>query len=238
MNDIAVPSQGATVTFTLAGAARGAQAMLPIMPGAVAFGLVYGFVAGEKGLSVLEIALTSLFVFAGASQFLALELWHHPLPVAGLVAGVLVINLRHLLMGPALLPWLAEVRPAQAYASLYVMTDESWGASVAELRRGGRDAAFLLGAGLALYGVWVASTVLGRAVGDLSGLIERWGLNYLTTAFFVALLAGFWRSRSDALPWIVAGGAAVLAKAWLPGTWYIVLGALAGSLLGAWRDAR
>jgi 4-azaleucine resistance transporter AzlC len=237
MSDAAARCQ-APVSFTFEGAARGARAMLPIVPGAIAFGLVYGFVAGEKGLSALEIALTSLLVFAGASQFLALELWSEPLPVAGLVLGVLVINLRHLLMGPALLPWLARLRPAQAYASLYVMTDESWGASVAELRRGGRDAAFLLGAGLTLYGFWVASTVLGRAAGDLSGLVERWGLDYLTTAFFVALLAGFWRGRGDALPWAAAAAVAVLAKALLPGTWYIVLGALAGSLLGAWRDAR
>jgi predicted branched-subunit amino acid permease len=109
---------------------------------------------------------------------------------------------------------------------------------VAELRRGGRDAAFLLGAGLTLYGFWVASTVLGRAAGDLSPLVERWGLDYLTTAFFVALLAGFWRGRGDALPWLIAGGIAAAAKAFLPGTWYIVLGALAGSLAGAWRDAR
>ena len=99
------------VTFTLAGAARGARAILPIVPGAVAFGLVYGFLAGERGLSALEIGLTSMLVFAGASQFLALELWGDPLPLAGLVLGVLVINLRHLLMGPALLPWLATIPP-------------------------------------------------------------------------------------------------------------------------------
>ena len=231
-------AEGSPVTFTLAGAARGARAILPIVPGAVAFGLVYGFLAGERGLSALEIGLTSMLVFAGASQFLALELWGDPLPLAGLVLGVLVINLRHLLMGPALLPWLVHVRPAQAYASLYFMTDESWGVSVAEQRRGGRDAAYLLGAGLGLYSIWVASTVLGRTVGDLSFLVENWGLDYLTTAFFVALLAGFWRGRGDAAPWLVAGGIAIAAKAWLPGTWYIILGAVAGSLIGAWRDSR
>jgi predicted branched-subunit amino acid permease len=160
------------------------------------------------------------------------------LPVAALVAGVLIVSLRHLLMGPALLPWLAPLRPWQVYASLYVMTDESWGASMVELRRGGRDAAFLLGAGLTLYGFWVASTVLGRMAGDLSPLVEDWGLAYLTTAFFVALLAGFWRGRSDALPWLAAAGVALLAKTALPGTWYILLGALTGSLAGAWRDSR
>jgi 4-azaleucine resistance transporter AzlC len=236
VSDIAADLKPAPVTFTAAGAARGARAMLPIVPGAIAFGLVYGFVAGERGLSALEIGLMSLVVFAGASQFLAVELWRDPLPIAALVLGVLVINLRHLLMGPALLPWLARLRPVEAYGSLYFMTDESWGASVAELRRGGRDAAFLLGAGLTLYGFWVASTVLGRTAGDLSGVIDSFGLDYLTTAFFVALLAGFWRGRGDAMPWLLAGGVAVAAKAWLPGTWYIVLGAIAGSLAGAWRD--
>ena len=118
------------------------------------------------------------------------------------------------------------------------MTDKSWGVSVAEQRRGGRDAAFLIGAGGSLYACWVTSSVLGRAAGDLSYLVENWGLDFLTTAFFVALLAGFWRGRGDALPWLVAGGVAVAAKWWLPGTWYIVLGALSGSLVGAWRDAR
>ena len=226
------------VAFSLEGAARGARAVLPIVPGAVAFGLIYGFVAGERGLSALEIALSSLLVFAGASQFLALELWVEPLPVLSLVLGVLVINLRHVLMGPALLPWLRDLRPATAYGSLFFLTDEVWGASVAELRRGGRDAAFLPGAGLTLYGFWVCSTVLGRAAGDLSPLVERWGLAFLTTAFFVALLAGFWRGKGDALPWLIAGGMAVAVKLSLPGTWYIVLGAVAGSLVGAWRDSR
>ncbi len=226
------------VTFTMAGAARGARAILPIVPGAVAFGLVYGFLAGERGLSALEIGLTSMLVFAGASQFLALELWRDPLPLTGLVLGVLVINLRHLLMGPALLPWLVPIRSAQAYTSLYFMTDEVWGVSVADLRRGGRDAAYLLGAGLGLYAVWVTSTVLGRTAGDLSFLVENWGLDYLTTAFFVALLAGFWRGRGDAVPWLAAGGLAIAVKWWLPGTWYIILGAVAGSLIGAWRDSR
>ncbi|HET6466819.1 MAG TPA: AzlC family ABC transporter permease, partial [Geminicoccaceae bacterium] len=223
---------------TAAGAARGGRAMLPILPGVVAFGLLYGFLAGQRGLSGLEVALMSAFVFAGASQFVALELWQQPLPVLALVAAVLIVNLRHLLMGPVLLPWLGALPPAKAYASLYFMTDESWGMSVAEMRQGGSDAAFLPGAGLTLWLFWVGSSVGGRLIGDVSALVERWGLDYLTTAFFVALLAGFWRGRGDLAPWLVAALAAVLAREILPGTWYILAGALAGSLVGAAADVR
>jgi predicted branched-subunit amino acid permease len=110
--------------------------------------------------------------------------------------------------------------------------------SVSDLRAGGRDAAFLLGAGLTLWVIWTASSVGGRLAGDISAVIEGYGLDYLTTAFFVALLAGFWRGRGDLLPWSIAAAVAVSTKALLPGTWYIVLGALAGSLFGAWQVRR
>jgi hypothetical protein len=36
----------------------------------------------------------------------------------------------------------------------------------------------------------------------------------------------------------VAAGVAVATAQWLPGKWYILLGGLAGSLVGAWRDGR
>jgi 4-azaleucine resistance transporter AzlC len=233
------PATGAApIGFSAGGAWRGSRAVLAIVPGAVAFGLLYGFLAGQKGLSPLEIGLSSALIFAGASQLLALELWREPLPLFTLLMGVAIINLRHLLMGPVLLPWLARVSPPRAYASLWFMTDESWGVSVGEMRRGGRDAAFLLGAGLTLYVTWIGASVLGSLAGDISGFIERWGLDYLTTAFFVALLAAFWRGRGDLLPWLTAAGVAVVAKVTLGGTWYIVLGALTGSLLGAVRDVR
>lgn len=230
----------AAVRFTADGAVAGARAVLPILPGAVAFAMVYGFIAGEKGLSVLEVALSSLLIFAGAAQLLALELWSDPLPLAALIAGALIINLRHLMMGPALLPWLAPLPAGRAYGSPFLMTDETWAVSVAELRRGGRDAAFLPGAGLCLWLVFVAASVAGRLAGDVSALLDGWGLRYLTTAFFVALLGGFWRGRGDLLPWLLAGGLAVAAQAALPGSWHVLLGALAGSLAGAviQRDGR
>lgn len=220
------------LAFSRAGALRGARAMLPLVPGAVAFGLVYGFLAGEKGLTVAEVGLTSALVFAGASQFLALELWAEPLPVVALVLGVLVVNLRHVLMAPVLMPWLNRMPRPFAWLSLGLMTDESWGGSVKEARGGGADAAFLVGAGAMLWCFWVPSSIAGVAAGDVSWLIEDWGLSFVTTAFFTALVAGLWRGRGDIVPWLVAAGAALLVKALLPGTWYVVAGALAGSLAG------
>ena len=64
-------------------------------------------------------------------------------------------------------------------------------------------------------------------------MIERFGLAFLTTVFFVVLLAGFWRSRADLLPWSTAAGTSSPTHQLVGGTWYIILGALAGSLVAA-----
>ena len=225
------------IRFTRAGLAAGALSALPIAVGAFMFGIVYGFVAGQHGVSVLDTVLLSLMVFAGAAQLIAVELWAQPAPLGLLVASTLVVNLRHLLMGTTLLPWFGRTSRRAAYGSVFFMTDESWGLSIAEMRRGGRDAAFLLGAGLCLYLVWAVSSALGRIFGALLPPLDRFGFDFLTSAFFVALLAGLWRGRRDLLPWLLSAAVALLVWKLVPGPWYILAGALAGSLLGALRRA-
>ena len=46
----------------------------------VPFGMVYGALAAKDGLTLTENLAMSGLVFAGASQFVALEFWTHPLP--------------------------------------------------------------------------------------------------------------------------------------------------------------
>ncbi len=219
--------------FTRHGFAAGAARMLPLLPGVVALAMLYGYLAAERGLSVAETGLTSALVFAGASQFLALQLWSDPLPVGALVATVTTVNVRHVLMGATMKPWLGRLPVGRAYGSLFFMTDEAWGLSMAEMNRGGRDAAFLPGAGFCLYVFWVGGSLLGGAFGGLVPDPERYGITFVFTAFFLALLSGFWRGRADLLPWGIAGATALALEKALPGTWYILLGALAGSLVGA-----
>jgi predicted branched-subunit amino acid permease len=55
---------------------------------------------------------------------------------------------------------------------------------------------------------------------------------------FTALAGKMWRGRRDLLPWLAAGLAATAASYILPGAWYLLVGGLTGSLLGAWRDTR
>jgi 4-azaleucine resistance transporter AzlC len=222
--------------FSRVGVREGLVATLPVAVGIFTYGLVFGVLAREAGLSSLEAVLMSMLVSAGASQFAAIGLWSRPLPVVPIVLTTLVVNLRHTLMGAALRPWFGGLTMRHKLGSLFFVADESWALTIGYLARGGSDRAFLVGSGLATYAAWTGSTAVGHAFGSVLPDPATIGLDFAFTAVFIALLAGMWRGKRDLLPWVVAGAAACLAAAFLPGKWYILVGALTGSVVGGLRD--
>lgn len=228
----------AAPSFDMAGVRLGAVRVVPVALGVVAYGLVYGMLAGQAGMSLAEAGLMSATVFAGASQFVALDMWTQPLPVAALALMALVVNLRHVLMGASLAPHLVGLGTGRAYGSMFFLVDEGYALAAAYHARGGRKGSFLLGTGLVLFAAWTGSTLAGHAAGALVPDPARYGLDFAFTAAFLALLAGLWRGRGDVPVWLSAALAAVLAEQLLPGKWYILVGGLAGGLAGAVRHGR
>jgi 4-azaleucine resistance transporter AzlC len=178
----------------------------------------------------------SVLVFAGSSQFAALGLWVSPLPVVAVIGTTLVVNLRHLLMGASLRPRFMGLKGWQKYLSLFFLNDEAWAITMGYYARGGHNGAFLLGTGLASTLAWPGSTVVGHVLGNVFANPQEWGLDFAFAAVFIGLLVGFWRGRQDVVPWVVAAFVAILAALFLPGKWYILIGGLAGSLVGGFRN--
>ena len=218
---------------------EGLRRSLPLALSVAAFGLVWGTLAGQAGLSPAESVLMSALVFAGAAQFVVLPLWNaaSALPLPAIVAATLAVNLRFVLMSATMLPLFQRERPRWPWAKAFLISDENWALASADLARGRGSVGLLLGSGVVIYASWVASCAVGRLAGALIGEPARWGLDFAFTASFLALLTGMWSGRGSVLPWATAAGAALLAQALLPGAWYIVVGGLCGSLVGAWTSA-
>lgn len=227
------------VVFTRAGVLRGARQTLPLVLGVIPFGLVAGIAGQGAGMSLAEVTLMSAIVYAGASQLVALAIWSHPPDLLAVTLAALVVNLRLALMGPVLAPWLNPLRGLRVWGSLYLMADQNWAMSVREMNQGGRDAGYLLGTGLAMWSAWVCTTAFGHLVGYTLHPPPGHPLFFAALAVFVCMLVGMWRGRADLTPWIVAAGVSTLVAQLLPGTfWFIVAGALAGSVAGGLRDRR
>jgi 4-azaleucine resistance transporter AzlC len=224
--------------FTRGGLLRGARRTLPIGLAVAVYGTVFGTLAAQAGMSPLEAVLMSGLVFAGASQFIALELWANPAPVVALTLTALVVNLRHLLMGATLAAWLDGLSRGRVAASAAFLSDESWALTTQAQVDGERDRSFLLGSGLVLLACWVTSTAVGVVAGGVVEDPSALGLDFAFTAVFLVLLAGFWRGWASVVPWALAAGIAVVVESAVEGPWFIVAGGLAGSIVGAWRDRR
>ncbi|MGR4070050.1 AzlC family ABC transporter permease [Billgrantia sp. C5P2] len=224
------PAPGAQLD--LAGILIGIRRMAPLSLFVVVFGLAYGVAALSRGLSGLEAMLMSALVFAGASQFAALELWGPEIPLLPLIATTFAINARHLLMGAAIQPWLAHLPPGQRYTSLVVMSDSNWAMAAADRQRGETNVGMLVGGGIALWLTWLAGTLLGVIFGSGIEEPERFGLDVIMGCFLLAMLVGGRRDLAMLLPWGAAALAALAAMTWLPPHSHVIVGALAGGLAG------
>lgn len=225
-----------TTTFTRNGFANGVRQTLPIALSVFVYVAVFGMLARQAGLSLLESLLMSGIVFAGGSQLVVLSMWHMPLPILSIIITTLIVNLRHVLMGASLRPYLADLSQKRVYSLAFFMVDESWALTTREFNEGRRDAAFLLGSGLVLFVNGQLSTAFGYLFGSVLQKPERLGLDFAFPAVFTALVAGMWKGKSNLLPWTVAALTALVAAYLLPGKWYILLGGLAGSFTGALSD--
>jgi 4-azaleucine resistance transporter AzlC len=228
--------QRARPCFTRNGVVAGIQRMLPLTVGNIAFGMVFGMLAGGAGLGPVEAVAMSALVYSGSAQVAALDLWRESPPVATIWITTALVSVRYLVLGASLRPWLDRVKPRQMYGSLFLLADQSWALALVEYRAGRRDAGFLLGSGIALFVTWVAGTAIGRLAGGLVTDHTTFSLDFAPTAIFVALLAGLTRGRSDLAPWLAAAAVAIAAHSIFPGSWYVALGAGAGIVVGMLRE--
>ena len=227
------------VVFTRAGFWRGARQSLPCVISGLPFGMIVGMTGQSAGLSMTETTLMSGTVFAGAAQLVMLSAWGHPPPILAVAFAALAINLRMALMGPVLAPWFERLRGWRVWLSMFMMTDQNWAFSVREMNSGYRDAAYLIGGGAPMYVAWLTTTAAGYLAGSALHVPAGHPLFFAAVAIFVSMLAMMWRGLGDMLPWAVAIGVAILVSRLLPGTfWHIVIGALAGSVIGGARDYR
>jgi 4-azaleucine resistance transporter AzlC len=210
---------------------RGMLITLPLAPGVIAFGLLYGVMARQAGFSPWEAWGMSLLVHAGSAQFIALEMWGVA-HAGAIILTTLVVNLRHLLMGASIAPHLRSLPPWWRALLALWMSDESFALAIAEYERGSGSAWYFLGANAGIYLVWTTSGLLGALLGGALPDPGRYGLDLVFPLSFLGLLAVFLKDRKSLGVALGAGGLALIGASFLPGKWYVIVAGLLGSGLG------
>ena len=204
------------------------------MVSAGGFGLVYGLSAGEAGFSPIEAGAMSLFVFAGAAQFVAIGYVVTGVGWAGIVSLTAFLQARHLLYSAAIAPYVTGTPRWVRAVMAHLLTDEAFALAIAHFRRLGRGdvRGYFLGAIVSTWIPWNLATLVGVTIGGSIVEPQRFGLDVIFPAAMGGLAVGLLTGRREVVA-AVAGatiGVAV-ALAWDPAAG-IIAGGVFGPALG------
>lgn len=168
--------------------------------GYVPLGMVFGFLFVQAGAPWWLAMAASLFVFAGAAQFMMVPMLAVGLPLAAIALATLVVNLRHVFYGLSLLDKL-PAKPWARWYLVFALTDETY--SVLTTLPAGTSTRQMVTVALLNQGWWLLGTLLGAVIGA-QAQVPLVGLDFALAALFAVLAVEQWRSADSPAPLWVA----------------------------------
>ena len=217
---------------------RGLIAALPMTVVVGPFAMLFGVVATEAGLNLFEAMLFSVSVFAGASQFAALQTMQENAPVLVVLATSLAVNLRMVMYSMTLAPHFGTLPLRSRAVMAYFLVDQSVATTVAEIARkpmmtAQEKRAVFFGAVVAVAPLWFVACLVGGLIG--TAIPPDYALDFALPITFLAMVAPMLRS----LPHLVAAGVSILLSLLLVGMPYgtgLLVAASAAMAAGVWAE--
>ncbi|HHE4877270.1 TPA: AzlC family ABC transporter permease [Morganella morganii] len=172
----------------------GALHMTPLNQAVVPWAILAGSMAVDSGLTFAQSVAMSAMVFAGAAQLVTLGLLNSGAGVITIIVSVFFITSQHLLYGLTLRPHVRPFSPLQRAGIGFLLTDELFAVSVAGRQR--LSFAYLFGAGLSFYLVWVLVSILGIVLAHSISDLSRLRLDFSVVATLLAIVVPLIKSKS------------------------------------------
>ncbi|KFX71951.1 MAG: branched-chain amino acid ABC transporter permease [alpha proteobacterium QL1] len=197
---------------------------IPVIP----FGIIYGVVGVELGLSPLVTFAMSFLIFAGSSQIAFAQLYTAGASPLVMISSVLAINSRHFLYSAVLAQYLNKLNLYWKILLSYLMTDQAFSVSLSYFKKNQKKTFshyHMLGSGFTLWLLWQISTLLGIVLGNV--IPEALGLEFAIPLTFLSLIIAELK-KYDHLLIIIISGAISLVTYNFPLKVYIILSAFVG----------
>ncbi len=205
----------------------GALACLPLLMGAVPFGIVCGASAAGAGMDVHQAFALSWMVFAGSSQIAFTQLLAAGAPGWVIVLTGWIVNLRFMMYSAAMAPHFRAIPRLPRWLASYLLTDQGFAFGLLKLNAGRPSAEafwFYVGLSTVLWVAWQAANLAGILLGRL--IPASWSMDYIVALTFISLLTPLLKDRGMVLAAVVGG--AVSVGLTVPMKLNLVAAALAG----------
>ena len=160
------------------------KAGIPIFIGYFPAAIAFGILAKGCNLTLFETFLFSAVVFAGASQFIALNLLMTGMGPGGIILTTFLVNFRHFLMSASLYSRLKQMAKQYLVLIAFGVTDEVF--SVLAFKKGELSKGFVFVLELSAYSGWVSGTIAGYIMG---GFLSQMVTKSMGVALYALLLA-------------------------------------------------
>ncbi len=169
---------------------HGARDTLPMIVGAIPFGILFGALATAAGLSVYATMGMSLFVFAGSSQFVAATLIGQGVGVAVIVITTFFVNLRHALYSASLGGSFRGLKQKWLIPLGFLLTDETYAVVIKRVNESPdkQHHWYCLGSSVAMYINWQVCTMIGIMAGGALENMADWGLEFAMIVTFIGIV--------------------------------------------------
>lgn len=199
------------------------------------YGISFGALAVAAGLQVWQAMALSALMFTGGSQFAFIGVIAGGGTGAAALGAASLLGVRNAVYGMQMSRMLG-LRGWRRWLGAQLTIDESAATAsgqldAAEQRRG------FWSAGLGVYLLWNAFTLLGAWLGDALGDPRQWGLDGAAVAAFLGLLWPRLQQREPVALAVLCGVVTALAVPVLPPGLPILVAAVVGAAWGWWRSA-
>lgn len=166
---------------------NGIRAGLSIAIGYFPIALTFGLLAKTTGLSMWEATAMSMFVFAGAAQYISLTLISTGVDPILIVLNTFVVNIRHFLMTASLNEKMQPDARWKKAIYAFGVTDETFSV-LATQKQNNISTTYAAGVIVISYGSWVVFTALGHVIGANLPMFLQASMSIALYAMFVGLL--------------------------------------------------
>lgn len=205
----------------------------PLTLGYFPIAMAFGILSKNTGISFGDTSLFSIMVYAGASQFMALDLILADVTTGGIILATFLLNLRHMVMSASLALKLDNFNKKWIPLVALGITDESF--SVLSFTEGKLNLPFILSLQMSGYLSWVAGTMVGFLVGEILPQSLQTSLGIGLYAMFISLLAPEIKKSKDVLCLALISGITYISISYFKifgSGWDIILGIIISAILG------
>jgi len=190
-------------------AAQAFKTTLPVLFGYITLGIAFGLVLTDANYPWWLSIFMSVFMYAGAAQFIAVGLFAAGTPLTAILITEALVNIRHIVYGLSLITKYRDSGKWKPYL-IFGLTDETYSLlTTVDVPEGSNPATFYGLVTLMDQCYWVTGSILGALIGNFIPF-DLTGVDFALTALFAVLTVEQFLKTKDIIP-ILIGTVTTLA---------------------------